>query len=479
MAELTLDAIAAAAAAERGALATTLLAAEARRGAEVWAPLCGEPWAPGMEAIYEGYLLHYGHPRLFAPRDDGERLLCGDHLYAQGLVWIAALGDLQAIDALATLIGTAAAVRARGDDDNDLWAATALALAGVIDYDGLARAARALRLEERRAADRGAHRRPRRRRGATRARATHGVSIRSHPSSLPLVICDDLREWIDLLGREGELVEVTAEVDPHLEISEIADRVVKAGGPALLFRNVRGSSLPLLINQFGTERRMCLAFGVERLDELGEKVSSVLEMQPPQGMGDKLRALGKLKSLADSRAKIVSKGPCQEVVLDQPDLDRLPIADLLARRRRAVHHAALGLHEGPAHGRAQRRHVPAAEVRRDLDGPALADPQGRRLRLARGRGAHGGRDLDRQRSDHGLRRLVPGAQARRRDDGGGLPARQAGRDGAVQDRRPAGARARRDRARGLLRARRAAPTRGRSATTPATTRPPSRSRCCG
>ncbi len=71
---------------------------------------------------------------------------------------------------------------------------------------------------------------------------------------------------------------------------------------------------------------MCLAFGVERLDELGEKVSSVLEMQPPQGMGDKLRALGKLKSLADSRAKTVSKGPCQEVVLDQPDLDRLPIA---------------------------------------------------------------------------------------------------------------------------------------------------------
>ena len=115
MADLTLETIAAAAASERGALAATLLAAEARRGGEVWAPLCGEPWAAGMEAIYEGYLLHYGHPRLFAPRDDGERLLCGDHLYAQGLVWIAALGDLAAIDALATLIGTAAAVCARGD----------------------------------------------------------------------------------------------------------------------------------------------------------------------------------------------------------------------------------------------------------------------------------------------------------------------------------------------------------------------------
>jgi hypothetical protein len=147
VADLTLDAIAAVAANERGAVAATLLAAEARRGGEVWAPLCGARFGPGMEAIYEGYLLHYGSPRLFAPRDDGERLLCGDHLYAQGLVWVAAIGDLAAIDALASLIGTAAAVRARRDADTDLWAATALALAGVIGYDSLARAARTLRLD--------------------------------------------------------------------------------------------------------------------------------------------------------------------------------------------------------------------------------------------------------------------------------------------------------------------------------------------
>ena len=114
------------------------------------------------------------------------------------------------------------------------------------------------------------------------------------------MICDDLREWIDLLGREGELVEVAAEVDPHLEISEIADRVVKAGGPALLFRNVRGSSLPLLINQLCTERRMCLAFGVSSLDEVGAKLADVLEMQPPSGLVDKLRGLKQLKSIADS-----------------------------------------------------------------------------------------------------------------------------------------------------------------------------------
>jgi len=79
----------------------------------------------------------------------------------------------------------------------------------------------------------------------------------------------DLRDWIALLEREGELVRVAAEVDPDLEITEIVDRTVKAGGPALLFERPKGSRHPLLINQFGTERRMCLAFGVERLDDLG------------------------------------------------------------------------------------------------------------------------------------------------------------------------------------------------------------------
>ena len=135
----------------------------------------------------------------------------------------------------------------------------------------------------------------------------------------------DLRDWLDHLRREGELHEVTAQVDPHLEITEITDRVTKAGGPALLFRDVKGSSLPLLINQFGTERRTCMAFGVASLDELGARIQGVLEMTPPEGIGEKIRALGKLKSLADSRPKTVRSGPCQEVVLDPPDLDALPI----------------------------------------------------------------------------------------------------------------------------------------------------------
>jgi len=137
----------------------------------------------------------------------------------------------------------------------------------------------------------------------------------------------DLRAWIALLEREGELVRIEAEVDPELEITEITDRTVKAGGPALLFENVKGSSRPLLINQFGTERRMCLAFDAPSLDSIAEKLSGVLEMQPPAGLVDKVRGLQKLKSIADSRPKTVRRAPSQDVVLEGDDasLDLLPI----------------------------------------------------------------------------------------------------------------------------------------------------------
>ena len=137
----------------------------------------------------------------------------------------------------------------------------------------------------------------------------------------------DLREWIALLEREGELVRVAAEVDPYLEVTEIVDRTVKAGGPALLFERPKGSDHPLLINQFGTERRMCMAFGVERLDDVAAKLADVLEMQPPEGLAAKVRGLRTLKSIADSRPKVVRHGACQEVVLrgDQVDLGVLPV----------------------------------------------------------------------------------------------------------------------------------------------------------
>jgi len=137
----------------------------------------------------------------------------------------------------------------------------------------------------------------------------------------------DLRDWMARLEGEGELVRVAAEVDPELEITEINDRTVKAGGPALLFDNVKGSQHSLLINQFGTERRMCMAFDAPSLDAVAEKLSDVLEMQPPQGLVQKVRGLQKLKSIADSRPKTVRRAPCQEVVLEGDDasLDLLPI----------------------------------------------------------------------------------------------------------------------------------------------------------
>src|SRR2546423_9101147 len=137
----------------------------------------------------------------------------------------------------------------------------------------------------------------------------------------------NLRDWIALLEREGELVRVRAEVDPHLEITEIVDRTVRAGGAALLFERPKGSQHALLINQFGSERRMCLAFGVERLDDVAGKVADVLEMQPPSGLMEKVRGLQKLKSIADSRPRTVRHGACQEVILrdDDVDLGRLPV----------------------------------------------------------------------------------------------------------------------------------------------------------
>ncbi len=137
----------------------------------------------------------------------------------------------------------------------------------------------------------------------------------------------DLRQWIALLERKHELVRVGAEVDPYLEATEIVDRTVRAGGPAILFEHPKGSEIPLLVNQFGTERRMCLAFGVERLDEVAAKLADVLEMQPPDGLVDKIRGLRQLKSIADSRPSTVKKGACQEIVLqgEEVDLGLLPV----------------------------------------------------------------------------------------------------------------------------------------------------------
>src|SRR4026209_3020876 len=101
----------------------------------------------------------------------------------------------------------------------------------------------------------------------------------------------DLRAFIRALEERGELKRIPFEVDPHLEITEFADRSVKTGGPALLFEKPKGSSVPLLINAFASEKRMRLALEVDSIDEIAARISQFLEMRMPEGIVGKLKML--------------------------------------------------------------------------------------------------------------------------------------------------------------------------------------------
>jgi 4-hydroxy-3-polyprenylbenzoate decarboxylase len=136
---------------------------------------------------------------------------------------------------------------------------------------------------------------------------------------------DSLRDFVDALRRAGELHEIGADVDPRLEIAEITDRVVKAGGPALLFTSVRGSRFPVLTNQFGTQRRMAMAFGADRLDDVAARVRSLIDIAPPgASLSEKIGALMRLAPLANAIPK-TARGCAQEVVVKSPDLTKLPV----------------------------------------------------------------------------------------------------------------------------------------------------------
>jgi 4-hydroxy-3-polyprenylbenzoate decarboxylase len=124
----------------------------------------------------------------------------------------------------------------------------------------------------------------------------------------------DLREFIVRLEKEGELKRVATEVDPVLEITEITDRVTRAGGPALLFERPKGSRVPVLINMLGSERRIHLALEVAGFEEVSERIRSFLDMQQPQGLLDKIKMLPKLAELGSLFPKIVKSGPCKEVI---------------------------------------------------------------------------------------------------------------------------------------------------------------------
>ena len=136
----------------------------------------------------------------------------------------------------------------------------------------------------------------------------------------------DLQGFLEVLRREGELLEIREEVDPVLEVAAITDRVVKKKGPALLFKNVRGASMPLLINLFGTERRMCLALETASFDDLAREIGSYLEPEIPEGVLGKIQALPRLARLTALKSKLVSRAACQEIVeTKNPSLAGIPI----------------------------------------------------------------------------------------------------------------------------------------------------------
>jgi len=140
----------------------------------------------------------------------------------------------------------------------------------------------------------------------------------------------DLREFIDFLEKRGELKRITAEVDPNLEMTEICDRTLRAGGPALLFENPKGFDIPVLGNLFGTPERVAMGMGKESLSamrEVGELLAFLKEPEPPKGMKDLWDKRHQFKPILNMPAKMVKKAPCQAIVIegDDVDLGKLPI----------------------------------------------------------------------------------------------------------------------------------------------------------
>lgn len=140
----------------------------------------------------------------------------------------------------------------------------------------------------------------------------------------------DLRDFISQLEAQGELKRVKASVSPNLEMTEICDRVLKSGGPAILFENPAGYGMPVLGNLFGTPRRVALGMGqedVSALRDVGKLLAFLKEPEPPKGLRDAWDKWPKFKKILDMAPKTVSRAPCQEVVLegDEVDLGKLPI----------------------------------------------------------------------------------------------------------------------------------------------------------
>ena len=138
---------------------------------------------------------------------------------------------------------------------------------------------------------------------------------------------DSLAEFVKALDRAGELKRIKTTVSPDLEIAEITDRVSKAEGPALLFEKVEGSEMPLLINTYGSYQRMAMALGVDDLGQVASEIESMIKLDAPDTLLDKMKILRMLSQLTNFPPKTVKKGACQDVVLTGEDatLDVLPL----------------------------------------------------------------------------------------------------------------------------------------------------------
>jgi len=140
----------------------------------------------------------------------------------------------------------------------------------------------------------------------------------------------DLRDFIAQLESMGELKRISVEVDTRFEMTEICDRVLRAGGPAILFEKPKGHSIPVLANLFGTPRRVALGMGeesVSALREVGKLLAYLKEPEPPKGLKDAWDKLPILKQVMNMSPKVSSSAPCQEIVWEGKDVDlsRLPI----------------------------------------------------------------------------------------------------------------------------------------------------------
>ena len=144
------------------------------------------------------------------------------------------------------------------------------------------------------------------------------------------MIYRDLRDFIAQLEKMGELKRIAVEVDPRLEMTEIADRVLRAGGPALLFERPKGHGMPVLANLFGTVKRVALGMGEDdpaRLREVGKLLAYLKEPEPPKGLRDAWDKWPVLKQVLNMAPKEVKSAPCQEIVWEGADVDlnRLPV----------------------------------------------------------------------------------------------------------------------------------------------------------